>query len=200
MKKIALAFLLVFASFSFAHAQIAPLPVGPNIAVSGNITAKGLVSSTNNTTAAGPTNSGVALSAAPDVADTLFFDASQTANNRTYEILGFQGGLNFRFKNDAGNSATTWLKASGGQAAGITGITSNSGSGAWVHTGAFAANSLQSKTVFTVATLPTCNAGAEGTFAAVSDAAAAPVYNATAAGGGSVHLPVYCNGTNWTNH
>jgi hypothetical protein len=52
----------------------------------------------------------------------------------------------------------------------------------------------------TVATLPTCNAGAEGTFNAVSDAAAAPVYNAIVAAGGTVHIPVYCNGTNWVNH
>ena len=40
----------------------------------------------------------------------------------------------------------------------------------------------------------------EGQMEGVSDAAAAPVYNATATGGGSVHIPVYCNGTNWTNH
>jgi hypothetical protein len=53
--------------------------------------------------------------------------------------------------------------------------------------------------VYTVATLPTCNGGAEGTFAAVSDASA-PTYNATVAGGGAVHIPVYCNGTNWTAH
>ena len=134
MRKIALAVLLL-ANSSVSYAQIVPPPVGPNIAVTGNITAQGLVSSTNNTSPAGPTNSGVALSAAPDVADALFFDATQSANNRTYEVLAFQGGLNFRFKNDAGSLATTWLKASGGQASGITGITSNSGSGLWSHTG-----------------------------------------------------------------
>jgi hypothetical protein len=51
-----------------------------------------------------------------------------------------------------------------------------------------------------VASLPTCNVAAEGTFAAVNDAAASPVYNVIVANGGSVHIPVYCNGTNWTNH
>jgi hypothetical protein len=51
-----------------------------------------------------------------------------------------------------------------------------------------------------VAGLATCNSGAEGTFSAVNDAAATPVYNAIVAGGGSVHIPVYCNGTNWVNH
>jgi hypothetical protein len=54
--------------------------------------------------------------------------------------------------------------------------------------------------VVAVAGLATCNSGAEGTFSAVNDAAATPVYNAIVAGGGSVHIPVYCNGTNWVNH
>ncbi len=53
---------------------------------------------------------------------------------------------------------------------------------------------------YTVATLPTCNAGATGYKAYVTDAAAVPVYNATVAGGGAVILPVFCDGTNWTNH
>jgi hypothetical protein len=44
--------------------------------------------------------------------------------------------------------------------------------------------------------LPTCNAGAEGTRAAVSDATA-PTYLATYVSGGAVHAPVYCDGTNW---
>lgn len=59
---------------------------------------------------------------------------------------------------------------------------------------------VQIKTILTVSTLPTCNSGAEGTFAAVNDAATTPVYNATVASGGSVHISVYCNGTNWVNH
>jgi hypothetical protein len=51
-----------------------------------------------------------------------------------------------------------------------------------------------------VATLPTCNAGLDGAMAEVTDAAATPVYNATVAAGGTVKLPVFCNGTAWTNH
>lgn len=54
--------------------------------------------------------------------------------------------------------------------------------------------------VATVTTLPTCNSGEDGAWYEVTDAAAAPVYNATATGGGSIHLPVFCNGSNWTNH
>lgn len=51
----------------------------------------------------------------------------------------------------------------------------------------------------TVGTLPACTAGLKFGRRTVSDAAAAPVYNATAAGGGSIALPVMCDGTNWKN-
>ena len=52
---------------------------------------------------------------------------------------------------------------------------------------------------FTVATLPAASAALQGSWAYVTDAAATPVYNATAAGGGAVVIPVFCNGTNWVN-
>ncbi len=52
---------------------------------------------------------------------------------------------------------------------------------------------------FTVGTLPTCNSTYEGSIAYVTDAAAAPVYNATVAGGGSTKIQVFCDGTNWKN-
>lgn len=61
---------------------------------------------------------------------------------------------------------------------------------------AFAANTVQSATVYTVATLPTCNGGAEGTRAAVSDLLT-PTFLGAAVGGGAVHGGVYCNGTTW---
>jgi hypothetical protein len=47
--------------------------------------------------------------------------------------------------------------------------------------------------------LPTCNAGAKGTMAIVSDATT-PTYNATYTSGGAVAVPVFCNGTSWTTH
>jgi hypothetical protein len=50
-----------------------------------------------------------------------------------------------------------------------------------------------------VAQLPTCDVSHIGYLRAVVDAAAAPVYNATVAGGGSVRVMVMCNGTNWVN-
>lgn len=60
-------------------------------------------------------------------------------------------------------------------------------------------NSLQINPVKTVSTLPACNAAAEGTWSAVSDATA-PTYNGALTGSGTVHVPVYCNGSAWTSH
>ena len=51
----------------------------------------------------------------------------------------------------------------------------------------------------TVANLPTCTTALRGTLRAVTDATA-PTYNGTLTGGGSVAVPVYCNGTTWTAH
>ena len=48
----------------------------------------------------------------------------------------------------------------------------------------------------TVSGLPTCNAGAEGTRASVTDATATTFLSIVAGTGGN-HVPVYCNGTNW---
>ncbi len=57
---------------------------------------------------------------------------------------------------------------------------------------------IQTKTIYSAAgtPVPTCNGAAEGTWAAVSDATG-PTYASTYASGGTVHVPVYCNGTNW---
>lgn len=86
----------------------------------------------------GPTNTGTLLVSAPGLADIQFFDASHTADNRTAEWIYFQNKLQARFKNDTGSAAAVPLAFAGGQALGITGIESNSGSGAWTHTGTFA--------------------------------------------------------------
>lgn len=53
---------------------------------------------------------------------------------------------------------------------------------------------------FLVSALPACSATTKGSLAYVTDAAAAPVYNATVAAGSTVATSVFCNGTNWTNH
>ena len=53
--------------------------------------------------------------------------------------------------------------------------------------------------VYTVANLPTCNAAALGSMAAVSDATA-PTYNGALTGGGTVPIPVFCRGDVWLAH
>jgi hypothetical protein len=55
---------------------------------------------------------------------------------------------------------------------------------------------LQVAVIATVAGLPTCNGAAEGTRSQVNNALA-PAALSTVAGGGAVHVSVYCNGTNW---
>jgi hypothetical protein len=103
----------------------------------GNVNVQGNLSSASNTQPAGPTNSGVALGGNPNFAVASFYDQTRAANNRTADVI-FIGGLQtLRFRNDAGDTAIPWLSATGGFASGITGITSNSGTGAWVHTGNF---------------------------------------------------------------
>jgi len=49
------------------------------------------------------------------------------------------------------------------------------------------------------ASLPACNAAAEGTFATVNDSTV-NTYGAQIAGGGTYHVPAYCNGTHWMVH
>lgn len=57
-------------------------------------------------------------------------------------------------------------------------------------------STIQTKKIFTVGTLPTCDATAEGKRASVSDLTG-PTFGSTAAGSGAVRGPVYCDGTNW---
>ena len=52
---------------------------------------------------------------------------------------------------------------------------------------------------YTVAGLPTCNAGNTGAIAYVTDASA-PTYNAALTGGGAVVTLAMCNGSSWTAH
>jgi hypothetical protein len=60
------------------------------------------------------------------------------------------------------------------------------------------AKNFQGTTIYSAAgtALPTCNGAAEGTRAVVSDATA-PTYLAAYTSGGTVHAPVYCDGTSW---
>jgi len=63
---------------------------------------------------------------------------------------------------------------------------------------AYTSNGLRLKKT-TVSGLPTCNAAAEGTMIAVTDATST-TFNAALAGSGANHVVAYCNGTGWTVH
>jgi len=54
-------------------------------------------------------------------------------------------------------------------------------------------------TLNTFATLPACTASLKGAHQFITDGAASPSFAAAAAGGGSLFLPVYCDGTIWRN-
>ena len=51
----------------------------------------------------------------------------------------------------------------------------------------------------TFATLPTCNASLKGAHQFITDGPASPTFTGAAAGGGSLFVPVYCDGTTWRN-
>jgi hypothetical protein len=110
-----------------------------SVTATGNVSVQGTISSTNNTLPASITNSGVALTAAPNVADEVYYNAPYTTNNHIAEHIWFQNCLQSRFKSDDQSSAVTPLSLCGGYGTGITGISSNSGSGSWAHTGSFSA-------------------------------------------------------------
>jgi hypothetical protein len=178
------------------------------VSTTGNLNVQGVVSSAANTSPASTTNSGVAMNyAAPGGADVDLFDSTQTANNRTGSILYYQGAMRFRFYNDSHGTALEPLVITGGQAAGITGIALNAGSGAVAVTGVLTvsgATTLTGGTAtptilspgYTVSALPTCNTAAKGARAYVTDAAN-PTWNSPVTGGSSNTIAVFCNGNSW---
>jgi hypothetical protein len=93
------------------------------------------VSSSANAQAPSPTNSGIAWGSSPTWAMQSFYDQSNSANNRAADMLFISGSIKFRFANDARNAFLDVLSITGGQASGVTGITSTSGAGTWAHTG-----------------------------------------------------------------
>lgn len=60
-------------------------------------------------------------------------------------------------------------------------------------------NCLTRTSTYAVSTLPACNSGTTGASAYVTDATS-PTYNGALTGGGTVKVPVACNGSSWTSH
>jgi len=74
--------------------------------------------------------------------NAVFNDPTRTANNRI-AMLQYSGGtVGLGFTNDAWNAGIFGISIAGGQASGITGITSSSGTGSWVHTGPLSASGI----------------------------------------------------------
>lgn len=69
-----------------------------------------------------------------------FIDSIRSANNRNAFITWGSTTLALGFANDAFGSFVNAFTVTGGQASGISGITSSSGTGAWAHTGGFSAS------------------------------------------------------------
>lgn len=80
-----------------------------------------------------------------------FIDSIRSAGNKNAYATWGATVLALGFANDAFTSFTNALTITGGFASGISGITSNSGSGTWAHTGAFSATSFTVTTAIGVA-------------------------------------------------
>lgn len=114
------------------------------------VTATGNISTPANIISNGPptlpvnvtTQSSVQLftGGGPDQSTVAYVNATKTANNRI--AYSQWAGSNFviaGFANDGFTSGVQGITMTGGQGTGVTGIASNSGSGAWTHTGNFTA-------------------------------------------------------------
>lgn len=156
-----------------ATALTAPGPIGgttpgsiavTTLTATGNITAQGTVNSTANTSPASVTNTGISLVGQGGVADVVYYDSTRTTDNRTVDSLWSLGNYQMRFKNDAQSSATPFFTATGGFAAGITGLLTNSGTGQ--HTNS---NTAQINTIFTGSSATGTAISIRGTAAGVTD-------------------------------
>jgi len=156
------------------NALLAPGPIGtttPNIIASttitatGNITAAGTVNATANFTPASITNTGVALVGNPGVgAEVVYYDQSRTTNNHIADSLWLNGSFFLRFLNDAQSVGTPFLQASGGQATGITAVSTNTGIGSWTNF-----NSAIVNTIFSSSNAAGTSISIRGTASGVND-------------------------------
>lgn len=132
-----------------------------------------------------------------------FIDSVRSANNKNAFMTWGSTVFALGFANDAFTGFTNALTITGGQATGISGITSNSGSGTWAHTGAFSATSFTVSTAIGVASGGTGRATltahgvliGEGT-AAVNQTAAGTAGQALVSGGASADPAFGVTGVN----
>jgi len=113
-------------------------------AVTGMLTASGQFLSTYSTAPSGLNSNFLAQAV---TTGTPSYGWNQTAaglDQKIYSVFSNSAGiLQFNLVNDANNNANTWLAVSRSGFV-CSGIASNSGSGAWAHTGTFNATTVQS--------------------------------------------------------
>ena len=105
---------------------------------------------------------------------------NDAANNANYVMYCTRNGFQVtacQFGNSTNNTAISFP--------GTGGVTS----GGTIGTGAY-----------TISGLPTCNSGAAGLFAYVTNGVASPTYYGTVSTTGTTNDPVFCNGSNWVYH
>jgi hypothetical protein len=115
-----------------------------------------------------------------------FIDSIRSANNKNAFITWGSTVLAFGFANDAFGSFVNAFTITGGQASGISGITSSSGTGAWAHTGGFSASGGINSTVIgattaAAGTFTTLTVTTSGTFAAINNTPIGPTTPSTGA-------------------
>jgi hypothetical protein len=97
-----------------------------------------------------------------------FIDSLRSANNKNVYMQWGATTLAMGFGNDAMSAFSNFFTVTGGQAAGISGITSNSGTGAWAHTGAMSVTGTftpsQTAGIVGTTTNNNANAGSVGEF------------------------------------
>lgn len=150
----------------------------------------------------------VRAGANPDMASIAWDAVGAPADSKWWSAYATPtGSLIFNLVNDANTGATTWLSVARTGTT-ISGITSNSGSGSWAHTGAMTVSTTLTATGkvsaaefvgtkdYTHATLPAA-ASNKGMRTFITDGPATPVFGDASAGGGTKFCPVYCDGTSW---
>jgi len=118
----------VFSAANLTNLPLAsPSPIGnttPNsgafttVTATGNVNVQGAISSTTNTQPASITNSGVVMTANPNVADLVYYDSVQTTDNHIVEGIWFQGAYQLRMKSDSQAQARAFFTATGGYGVG----------------------------------------------------------------------------------
>jgi len=151
----------------------------------------GGTASTSTTTGAVIVTGGIGVSgkiyAGNDINTTGAFFAT-TASTPNSGSFGFGSTNGMYIYGKAGSVGDFVLYNSGGNSV----FTNPTGTTTTSHSG------LVQLASYTVAGLPTCNAGASGSIAYVTDALT-PAFLVTTVGGGAVKTQVSCNGTNWVS-